>query len=154
MGENIMSEVVHYRSPWSLLNQIAEFDNYFNRRVGQTQEGGNSVSDWVPLVDIIEEAQEYRIKAEIPGVPPNEIKIHVEGGDLSIEGQKQMESKTEKEGYKRVERSSGSFYRRFSLPDTADLSNIKAKTKHGVLEITIPKVEKAKPRQITVVDAN
>lgn len=147
-----MSDLMRYRSPWSLINQLAEFDNFFNRGLENNQD--SSVSDWVPAVDIKEEASKFVFLVEVPGVPSSDIKIHVEGGDLSIEGQKQTESKTEKEGYKRIERSSGSFYRRFSLPDMADLSNIQAKTKNGVLEIVVPKVEKAKPRQIEVKDEN
>jgi HSP20 family protein len=74
----------------------------------------------------------------------------MEGDVLTIKGEKRAKNKTEKEGYKRVERTCGSFYRHFSLPDTADADAISAKSKHGVLEIVIPKCEAVKPKKIDV----
>ena len=149
-----MSNLSQHRGAWSLLNQMAELDQLFNQRMEQHNQKESSVSDWVPAVDIKEEATQFLIHADLPGIPPEEIKIHVENGYLSIEGEKLSESKSEKENYKRVERSYGNFYRRFNLPDTADLNSIKERTKYGVLEIAIPKIEKAKPRQIEVLDDN
>jgi HSP20 family protein len=90
------------------------------------------------------------IIADIPGVKPEDIEVSMEAGVLTVKGKKESETKTEKEGYKRVERTSGSFYRRFSLPDSADGDAINAKCKHGVLEIIIPKREAVKPKRINV----
>ena len=107
-------------------------------------------SDWVPAVDIKETNDAFVLHADIPGVDPKDIEVHMENGILTIKGQRESEKKEEREGYKRVERSYGSFYRRFSLPDTANADKIGAKSKNGVLEITIPKKEAVQPRKISV----
>jgi len=109
-----------------------------------------ATSDWVPAVDIREEGQRYVIHADVPGVKPEDIEVHMEDGVLTIKGQRYSESKDEREGYKRVERVRGSFFRRFSLPDTADAEAISAKSKDGVLEIIIPKQAKVMPKRIKV----
>jgi len=114
-------------------------------------EGSNiATSDWIPAVDIQENEKAFIIHADIPGVDPNDIDVHMEDGMLTIKGERDSETKEEREGYKRVERKRGSFYRRFSLPDTANADEISAKSKNGVLKITIPKQEKAQPRKIEV----
>lgn len=109
-----------------------------------------SSSDWTPAVDIKEEESRFLISADIPGVDPKDIELHIEKGVLSIRGERESETKDEHEGYKRVERMHGSFYRRFSLPDNVDTDNIKADSNHGVLEISIPKKDAEQPRKITV----
>ncbi len=136
--------------PWSMLNQLRrEMDSLFEP--GENREGSNIItSDWVPAVDIKETDDAFVISADIPGVDPKDIEVNMENGMLTIKGERETETKEEKEGYKRVERQRGSFYRRFSLPDTADADKISAKSKHGVLEITIPKQEKLQPRKISV----
>jgi len=136
--------------PWSMLDQLRkEMDRAFERSGG---DAGSSVvtSDWTPAVDIKESEHAFTIIADIPGVDPKDIEVHMENGMLTIKGERESEKKEEKEGYKRVERSYGSFYRRFSMPDTADADKIAAKSKNGVLEITIPKHEKLQPRKISV----
>ncbi len=133
--------------PLNVLNQFRrEMDRLF-----ENEEGSNiATSDWVPAVDIKETDKAFVITADIPGVDPNDIDVHMENGVLSIKGERKEEKEEEKEGYKRIERMRGSFYRRFSLPDTADAEKISAKSNHGVLEITIPKQEKTQPRKIAV----
>jgi len=141
------------QEPWGLLNQFSnELNHLFDPRAlrGETKEETTSASDWVPAVDIKEEDNCFIIHADIPGVDPKDIDIHMEDGLLTISGSRISEHTDEKDGYKRVERVSGSFLRRFTLPDTANADNIKAKSKHGVLEISIPKQEKATPKKITV----
>jgi HSP20 family protein len=125
-----------------------EMDRAFDSRADE----GSSVatSDWVPAVDIKEEKDSFVIVADIPGVDPKDIEVHMENGMLTIKGEKESEKKEEREGYKRVERSFGSFYRRFSLPDTADAEKITAKSNNGVLEVTIGKQEQVQPRKIAV----
>lgn len=130
--------------PWSLLGQLQK---ELERSVA---EGSTATAEWSPAVDIKEETGRFVIHADIPGVKPEEIDINMENGVLTIKGEKKSESKTEKEGYKRVERTYGSFYRRFSLPDTADAGAISASSKNGVLEITIPKREAVLPKKIKV----
>lgn len=133
--------------PWSLLNQLSkELDRSFRGN----ENSDVATSDWTPAVDIKEQDDSFVIVADIPGVDPKDIEVHMENGVLSIKGERESEKKEEKEGYKRVERSYGSFYRRFSMPETADASKINAKSKNGVLEITIPKQEKEQPRKIEV----
>ena len=139
--------------PWSLLNQLhSEIDQLFTpqrRRLGEDN-ANVATSDWVPAVDIKEEADRFVIHADIPGVDPKDIDVHMENGILTIKGERQSETKEEREGYKRVERVRGSFYRRFSLPDTANAEAISAKSQHGVLELVIPKQQKVQPRRIQV----
>jgi HSP20 family protein len=109
-----------------------------------------AVSNWRPAVDIKEEANRFVITADIPGVDPKNIEITMEDGVLTIKGERASEKEEKREDYRRVERSRGTFYRRFSLPDTADAEKIEAKGKDGVLQIVIPKHEKVQPRRITV----
>jgi HSP20 family protein len=139
--------IVRYE-PWGLLSQLQR-----ELRLSQddkTGEGSIATAEWAPAVDIKEEVDKFVIHADIPGVKPENIEVSMEAGVLTVKGEKETEVKTEKEGYKRVERTSGSFYRRFSLPDSADGDAINAKCKHGVLEIIIPKREAIKPKRINV----
>lgn len=139
--------------PWSLLNQLhGEIDQLFTpqrRRLGEDN-ANVATSDWTPAVDIKEEPEQFVIHADIPGVDPKDIDVHMENGILTIMGERQSETKEEREGYKRVERVRGNFYRRFSLPDTANAEAISAKSQHGVLEVVIPKQQKVQPRRIQV----
>lgn len=135
--------------PWGLLSQLQK---ELERNFAFT-EGSTATAEWAPAVDIKEEADKFVINADIPGVKPEDIDISMENGVLTIKGEKKSEAKTEKEGYKRVERTYGSFYRRFSLPDTANAEAISAASKHGVLEIVIPKREAVQPKKISVAVA-
>lgn len=134
--------------PWGLLNQLQR--ELAHSQDDKTSEGSIATAEWAPAVDIKEEADKFVIYADIPGVKPENIEVSMEAGVLTVKGEKVSEAKTEKEGYKRIERTSGSFYRRFSLPDSADGDAINAKCKYGVLEIIIPKREAIKPKRINV----
>ncbi|MDZ7828406.1 MAG: Hsp20/alpha crystallin family protein [Halofilum sp. (in: g-proteobacteria)] len=115
--------------------------------------GGSSnvaTSDWVPVVDIKEEKDRFVLHADLPGVKREDIDITMEDGVLSIRGERRLEEIQEEGEYKRIERAYGSFYRRFSLPDTADADNISARSTDGVLEVVIPKRESVKPRRIEI----
>lgn len=139
--------------PWGLMNQLhSEIDRLFDTRMGRPgeEEGQLATSDWVPAVDIREDADRYVIYADVPGVNPADIEIDMADGVLSIKGQRYQEKKEEREGFKRVERSRGSFFRRFSLPDTVNADAISAKSRDGVLEIVIPKQAKVQPKRIQV----
>lgn len=109
-----------------------------------------STAEWAPAVDIKETDNDFVIHADLPGVKSDDIEVTAENGVLTIKGERESKKEEEKDNYKRVERFSGSFMRRFTLPDSADLEKISAKTKDGVLELTIPKAEKTKPKRIEV----
>ena len=142
--------LVRYQ-PWNSMEQLRrEMGRMFEQHPSAEEGSSIATSDWTPAVDIKETEKEFLIHADIPGVDPDDIDVHMEDGMLTIKGERESETKEEREGYKRVERQSGSFYRRFSLPDTANADKISAKSKHGVLEITIPKQEKAQARKIKV----
>jgi len=136
--------------PWGMLNQMRQDMDRMFASANPDENSNVATSDWVPAVDIRETDSCFEIHADIPGVNPDNIEVHMENGLLSIKGERQSETRDEKEGYKRVERQHGVFYRRFSLPDTADAEKISAKSKNGVLEINIPKQEEVKPRKIAV----
>ena len=110
----------------------------------------HSVADWSPAVDIVEDDNQYVLRADIPGVDPNDIDITMTDGALTISGTRETQSRNEQDGLKRVERFTGKFFRRFQLPDTADANSIDARSDHGVLIVTIPKQAKAQPRRIKV----
>jgi HSP20 family protein len=109
---------------------------------------------WVPAVDVFEEADAIRIAAEIPGVRPEDIKISLEGNLLTIHGTKQQEAEQKTERVHRYERTYGAFERSFTLPASVESKDIKANYDNGVLTITLPKSERAKPRQIEVKMGN
>ena len=140
--------------PWNLLNQFQdEVNRLFESRLGDLNESDNSsivTSGWRPAVDIKEEENRFVILADVPGVDPKDIEVTMEDGVLTLKGERSTQKEEEREGYKRIERARGSFYRRFSLPDSANAEGIKAKGKDGVLEIVIPKHERVQPRRITV----
>ncbi|HVC38205.1 MAG TPA: Hsp20/alpha crystallin family protein [Gammaproteobacteria bacterium] len=138
--------------PWGLAHQLHhEINRLFDHNLaGQDNESGLTASDWVPAVDIKEEDNRFVIHADVPGVDPKDIEITMEDGILTLKGERKSESREENDGYRRVERVSGQFFRRFTLPDTADAEGVSARGNHGVLEISIPKHEKAQPRRITV----
>jgi HSP20 family protein len=114
----------------------------------QPHEGATTA--WLPAVDIFEEDNGIRIMAEIPGVRPEDVKLSIENNVLTIQGTKQQVAEERTDRVHRYERTYGAFERSFTLPATVDANNIKASYEHGVLTVTLPKVEKAKPRQIEV----
>jgi HSP20 family protein len=107
-------------------------------------------ASWAPPVDIFEEAEAIRIVAEVPGLKPEDVKISLEHNVLTIHGTKEQVAEERTERVHRYERAYGRFARSFTLPATVDATGIKAAYEHGVLTVTLPKVEKAKPRQIEV----
>ena len=143
---NISRYEPRYR-PLGLLNRLVQ-DEELNKLFWPDEP--DSVSDWLPAVDIREDEERFVLQADLPGVDPENIEVHMEDGVLTIQGKRESESSAEKGGYKRYERVSGSFLRRFSLPDTANADDISAATKHGVLEVVIPKQAKSLPRKINV----
>ena len=143
--------VIRY-NPWGLMDRLhRDVDRLFSARVmsGQDEES-NDFGNWLPAVDIREEDNRFLVRADVPGVSADDLEVTMEDGYVCINGHRETKVDTEEEGWRRVERVSGRFYRRFSLPDTADAEGIKAQCKDGVLEITIPKQAKSLPRRIEV----
>ncbi len=116
----------------------------------ETDQSNVVTSQWTPRVDIREEPGRFVILADVPGVDPNDIEIHMEKGILSIKGERKIEAQKENEKFTRVERAHGTFYRRFALPDSANADGITAHGKNGVLEIAIPKRPETTPRRIVI----
>lgn len=136
--------------PWSLLSQL---QRELERSMDPTRGGMDSAvvtAEWTPPVDIKERPDGYVLYADVPGVNPEEIEITMENGILTLKGNRETEAHTAREGYRRVERVHGSFYRRFSLPDTADSEGISARCNLGVLEISIPKKTARQPKKIAI----
>jgi len=139
--------------PWSLINLLhRDLDQIAGRQYGLADNNGNgsSVADWVPAVDIIEQKDRFVLRADVPGVKPEDIDVNMEKGVLSLSGERHQESTEESAGMRRVERVSGKFYRRFNLPETADAEEISARSADGILEVVIPKQPTVQARRITV----
>ena len=140
--------------PWSLLARMQQdADRMFGHYSGIASEPEPTVADWVPAVDIREEEDKFVLHVDVPGVKPDDIELTMEDGVLTIQGSRSNVTQQTKNGYRRIERVAGKFFRRFTLPDTADAKDISANTAEGVLEVVIPKQSKAQPRRITVAAA-
>ena len=137
-------------NPWSLFDQLQREMNMPMGKFDSDENGSIATANWAPAVDIKEDEKAFTLLADIPGVDPDEIEVTMDKGVLTIKGERQSEKKTEEENYKRVERQYGMFYRRFTLPDSANAEGIEAQSEHGVLKITIPKQEVAQSRRISV----
>ncbi len=109
-----------------------------------------SLGIWNPPVDIFEEKDELVLKAELPGMKKEDIEVRIENNVLTLQGERKRESETKEDGYYRSERAYGTFSRSFSLPTSLDTSKIGAEYKDGILTVSLPKAEEAKPKQIDV----
>ncbi len=141
--------------PFRDLEDVSSRLNWMFRRPALPQTNGTNketmiVADWVPSVDVSETEGEYQIKAEIPDVKKEDVKVTVEDGVLTIQGERKYEKEEKGKKYHRVERSYGSFIRSFTLPDLVDEAKVKAEFKDGVLNLQLPKSVKAKPKSIEV----
>jgi len=105
---------------------------------------------WSPAVDIVETEDELIVKADLPDVRLEDIDVRVENGTLSLKGERKFEKELADKGYHRIERSYGSFMRSFSVPSSVDTEKVSADYKNGVLTVTLPKKEAAKPKQVKV----
>lgn len=139
--------IVRHRHPAHYL--MKELENWFDPFQPRSNEEVFA-SEWTPVVDIKDEKDKFVIHADVPGVKANDIEVNLEKGILTIKGKREYEQKEEKDNYVHVERSKGSFMRRFSLPDSVDADNIEASTKDGVLEIILHKTRESGARKITV----
>lgn len=145
--------IVRYE-PWSIVNRLHQsLDQLFGETLGTPEASSSPSTKWVPRVDIHEEKDRFIVLADVPGVDPKDIDITAENGVLTVRGERRSEKRETENGFERVERVTGSFVRRFTLPEGANTESIKAKQANGVLEVTIPKQPQAQPRRISI-DAN
>ena len=126
-----------------------QINRLFNEAYDRSAEEAN-LTPWAPAVDIYETEHELVVKADLPDIKPEELDIRVENNILTIRGERKFEKKVNEDNYLRVERSYGSFSRSFSLANTVNAEAIQADYKNGVLTLSIPKREEAKPKQIKV----
>ncbi|HUR96166.1 MAG TPA: Hsp20/alpha crystallin family protein [Gemmatimonadales bacterium] len=130
------------------LNSV--LDEAFNSWPFQSGENGALTSSWIPACDVFEDKEAVKIVAEVPGVRPEDVKISLENNLLTVRGEKQQQAEEKSERVHRYERSYGTFERTFSLPTTVDPDRIVANYEHGILTVSIPKAERARPREIPV----
>ena len=142
---------------WDPFKELDELQNRLSTLFGRApvrKDGGReeamTLAEWAPLVDIIEEEKEYRIKAELPEVSKPDVKVTVQDDVLTIAGERTFEKEDTGRKYHRVERAYGSFARSFTLPEDADAAKVNADFKDGVLIVHLPKSEKARPKSIEV----
>ncbi|MFK8026979.1 MAG: Hsp20/alpha crystallin family protein [Gammaproteobacteria bacterium] len=128
--------------PMSLWREFDGMENWLSSANGQAE----TTSRWVPSVDVIEQQDHYVITADLPGIDRKDIEIVFEEGALTLKGERSDNVESEHDGYKRVERSYGSFQRTFRMPDNINADAITAKSEQGVLEVRVPKQEKAQKK--------
>jgi len=134
--------IVRYE-PWALFGRL-------HRQLDQAFGETDASVSWIPRVDVREEAERFVVAADLPGVEGKDIEITADKGVLAIRGERRAQKQDSGEGYERFERASGTFLRRFTLPESADAEAIKATHANGVLELSIPKRPQAQPRRISV----
>lgn len=138
------------QNPWGLHREVLNEFNRFFDRYSTNDASTSAVADWAPAVDIEEHADKYVLQADVPGVDPASIEITLEKGILTLAGSREKVVEQNGIDSRRIERVTGRFLRRFTLPESVDADAVKASGKHGVLTVVIPKREAAKPRKITV----
>lgn len=138
--------------PWALINRLhQDLDRLFGRELSLgDDESRGAVSDWMPAVDVQEKPDAFLLQADLPGVDAKDIDITMENGLLSLRGRREHEAKQENGRYRRVERATGEFFRRFTLPDSADPEAISAQMNNGVLTVRIGKRAEVQPRRVEV----
>lgn len=139
---------------WDPFRELEEVSNHLNRVFARSDIWKNDDAmtkfDWQPSVDVAETVEEFLIKAELPDVKKEDVKVTVENGVLRIEGERKQEREEKGKKWHRVERSYGSFLRTFSVPDNVDDAKVSAEFKDGLLHVRLPKSEKAKTKALQV----
>ena len=142
-----MSTLIRFERPMTTLSSL--FDDFFGKPVYESVNRDLSCGSW-PKVDIEENDTGYTIRADLPGMSKKDVAITVENGTLKIEGEKKEEHKVKEDRYYHLERGYGKFSRSFALPEEIHSGRITASMKNGVLELDLPRSEKAKPKSIDV----
>jgi HSP20 family protein len=136
--------------PWTVADLIRrDFARASGRQVG-TVNSPTAATDWAPATDIIEKQDRFELRADLPGVSAEEIEVSMDAGVLTISGERHAQERDEDDSVQRIERISGRFVRRFSMPDTADAEGIKARMSNGILDVSIPKLPEPKAHRIAV----
>ncbi|HEU0219690.1 MAG TPA: Hsp20/alpha crystallin family protein [Gallionella sp.] len=141
---------------WDPFRELEDISSRLNRLFGRSSTRAESgqemlaMADWTPSVDISETDSAYLIKGEIPGVKKEDVKVTIQDGMLTIQGERKQEKEEKGKKFHRVERCYGSFMRSFRVPDDADENKVKAEFKDGMLNVTLPKSAKAKPKAVNV----
>jgi HSP20 family protein len=140
------------RRPLEALHSLRRLNAVLDEAFGnyQQEEGSTITAAWYPACDVFEDKEAVKIVAEVPGVRPEDVKISLENNLLTIRGEKKQEAEERTERVHRYERSYGSFERSFALPSTVDPDKIQATYANGVLTVTVPKAERARPREISI----
>ena len=137
--------------PYGLLDLLNHDRSRLDYRLfNQPQQRKTRATSWIPAVDIVEEEERFLLRADLPGVTPDNIDLRTEKGLLTLSGERTTDAKQRANVLQRGERVSGKFERRFSLPETADTDAICANCHNGILEVTIPKLPEVQQRRITV----
>jgi HSP20 family protein len=140
---------------WDPWREIEDMFDRYTRAIGAPRRAGGggevaTIADWSPQVDIAETPQEFTIKAELPEINKDDVKVTIDNGVLTLQGERKREVEQKDKKFHRIERFYGSFSRSFSLPDNVDANAAKATFKDGVLSLQIPKVAEVKPKGIEV----
>ncbi|MDJ0711134.1 MAG: Hsp20/alpha crystallin family protein [Woeseiaceae bacterium] len=136
--------------PWTFVDLLhRDLDRMVGARRGASDDQ-SAVADWVPAVDIVEEKDRFVLRADVPGVNAEDIEVAMDNGVLSVAGERHAIAPSDDRGVQRIERATGRFLRRFTLPDTADAEGVSAKNSNGILEVVIPKAPEIQARRITV----
>lgn len=146
------TRVSDFSTAYNRLNRL--MDEAFAATPFANGEGDSLVGTWLPPVDVVEDKDHVRVSAELPGIRPEDVKIQLENNILTIRGEKMQQQRNEGERAQRYERVYGAFERSFTVPNTVDAEKIEASYEHGVLTVTLPKIERAKPRAISISVAN
>jgi HSP20 family protein len=154
-NERKQTMAINTLTRWEPFREMEDFQNRLSTLFGRPLRRTNgreeiTLPEWTPLADITEDEKEYRIKAELPEMKKEEVKVTVENGVLTISGERKFEKEEKKRKYHRVERGYGTFMRSFTLPDDADFNHVNAEFKNGLLTVHVPKSEHAKPKEIEV----
>ncbi|HJT22649.1 MAG TPA: Hsp20/alpha crystallin family protein [Nitrospira sp.] len=153
---NVPTRWEPFRTRWHPIKDLEEIENRLATFFGRTQarpDGGKeemTVAEWAPLVDITEDDKEYLIKAELPEVKKEDVKLAVHDDVLTITGERKYEKEETNKKFHRIERAYGSFTRNFMLPEDADEGKVTADFKDGILKVRVPKSDKVKPKSIEV----
>jgi len=147
-----LTRFVPFRSPLTdmavLQNRLNSIFNDFGRP--DVEEGALAMGNFIPPVDVYEDAQHVVLKLEVPGIKQEDLDVQVENQMLTVKGERKFEKNEKEENFHRIERRYGSFTRSFTLPQTVDAASVKANYEHGVLTISLAKKEAAKPKQVKV----
>jgi len=137
---------------WDPFQEWAAMSNRLNRSLDNpyTAPTEDSFGAWVPPVDIFERQDHLVIRAEVPGLKREDMDVRIENGVLTLHGERKRETEVSEDNAFRMERSYGAFSRSFSLPTTVDAAKVAATYKDGVLEVSVPKVETAKPKKVEI----